>query len=189
MSLLGRERPRTRGKVGAGGVPHATGHATVPVLPRRGGAGPGLRARRADDPRATSWRRCAASSTLPTTSGCRRASSPRPCSVPPASAYSACLCALPPEEVRMRGRHHGRRRDRAAVTHHYDLGNDFYRLRILRVSLPRLEFPQNAPFFVRPDTRELWPRRTVVCRRTHRIKRSVQFGEDELSDTLSRNEP
>jgi cyclopropane-fatty-acyl-phospholipid synthase len=36
--------------------------------------------------------------------------------------------APPPEEVRMLGRHHGRRRDKAAVTHHYDLGNDFYRL-------------------------------------------------------------
>ncbi|MEN3315850.1 MAG: cyclopropane-fatty-acyl-phospholipid synthase [Acidimicrobiaceae bacterium] len=36
--------------------------------------------------------------------------------------------APPPEEVRVRGRRHSLRRDRAAVTHHYDLGNDFYRL-------------------------------------------------------------
>ncbi len=34
----------------------------------------------------------------------------------------------PPEEVRVRGRLHSLRRDRAAVTHHYDLSNDFYRL-------------------------------------------------------------
>ncbi|MDQ6799067.1 MAG: cyclopropane-fatty-acyl-phospholipid synthase family protein [Actinomycetota bacterium] len=36
--------------------------------------------------------------------------------------------APPPEEVRVRGRLHSRRRDREAVTHHYELGNDFYRL-------------------------------------------------------------
>lgn len=36
----------------------------------------------------------------------------------------------PPEEVRVRrhGRLHSRRRDAVAVSHHYDLGNDFYRL-------------------------------------------------------------
>jgi cyclopropane-fatty-acyl-phospholipid synthase len=38
--------------------------------------------------------------------------------------------APPPEEVRLRrhGRLHSRRRDAAAVSHHYDIGNDFYRL-------------------------------------------------------------
>lgn len=36
--------------------------------------------------------------------------------------------APPPEEVRVRGRLHSRGRDKDAVTHHYDLGNDFYRL-------------------------------------------------------------
>ncbi|MER8183312.1 cyclopropane-fatty-acyl-phospholipid synthase family protein [Kitasatospora sp. NPDC094015] len=36
--------------------------------------------------------------------------------------------APPPEEaVRRRGRLHSRRRDRAAISHHYDVGNDFYR--------------------------------------------------------------
>jgi cyclopropane-fatty-acyl-phospholipid synthase len=34
----------------------------------------------------------------------------------------------PPEEVRMRGRRHSRGRDSAAVSHHYDVSNDFYRL-------------------------------------------------------------
>ncbi|HEX4978407.1 MAG TPA: cyclopropane-fatty-acyl-phospholipid synthase family protein [Nocardioides sp.] len=34
----------------------------------------------------------------------------------------------PPEEARLRGRRHSRRRDAAAVTHHYDVSNDFYRL-------------------------------------------------------------
>jgi cyclopropane-fatty-acyl-phospholipid synthase len=34
----------------------------------------------------------------------------------------------PPEEARLRGRRHSRGRDRAAISHHYDVGNDFYRL-------------------------------------------------------------
>ncbi len=34
----------------------------------------------------------------------------------------------PPEEARLSGRRHSKARDRAAVTHHYDVGNDFYRL-------------------------------------------------------------
>ena len=35
--------------------------------------------------------------------------------------------ASPPEEVRPRGRRHSRRRDAAAVAHHYDVSNRFYR--------------------------------------------------------------
>lgn len=35
----------------------------------------------------------------------------------------------PPEEVRLaRGRRHAKWRDAAAISHHYDVGNDFYRL-------------------------------------------------------------
>jgi cyclopropane-fatty-acyl-phospholipid synthase len=34
----------------------------------------------------------------------------------------------PPEEARLRGRRHSRRRDAEAIAHHYDVGNDFYRL-------------------------------------------------------------
>ncbi|MCC9308025.1 cyclopropane-fatty-acyl-phospholipid synthase family protein [Kitasatospora sp. RB6PN24] len=36
--------------------------------------------------------------------------------------------ALPPEEARQQGRLHSRSRDRAAISHHYDVGNEFYRL-------------------------------------------------------------
>jgi cyclopropane-fatty-acyl-phospholipid synthase len=38
--------------------------------------------------------------------------------------------APPPEEIRVRryGRQHSHRRDAVAVSHHYDVGNDFYRL-------------------------------------------------------------
>jgi cyclopropane-fatty-acyl-phospholipid synthase len=34
----------------------------------------------------------------------------------------------PPEEAALSGRRHSRSRDRAAVRHHYDVGNDFYRI-------------------------------------------------------------
>lgn len=34
----------------------------------------------------------------------------------------------PPEEARVRGRRHSRSRDAAAISHHYDISNDFYRL-------------------------------------------------------------
>jgi cyclopropane-fatty-acyl-phospholipid synthase len=34
----------------------------------------------------------------------------------------------PPEEIRPRGLRHSKRRDAQAVRHHYDVGNDFYRL-------------------------------------------------------------
>src|SRR6478672_5312915 len=34
----------------------------------------------------------------------------------------------PPEEARLHGRLHSIARDRAAVSHHYDVSNDFYRL-------------------------------------------------------------
>ncbi|MEU8606912.1 cyclopropane-fatty-acyl-phospholipid synthase family protein [Actinoplanes sp. NPDC048791] len=34
----------------------------------------------------------------------------------------------PPEEIAMRGSRHSRGRDRQAISHHYDVGNDFYRL-------------------------------------------------------------
>lgn len=34
----------------------------------------------------------------------------------------------PPEEARLRGSRHGLHRDATAIAHHYDVGNDFYRL-------------------------------------------------------------
>jgi cyclopropane-fatty-acyl-phospholipid synthase len=41
---------------------------------------------------------------------------------------------VPPEEARLRGRRHSRDRDRAAVAHHYDVSNEFYR-RVLGPSM------------------------------------------------------
>ncbi|MHB1486183.1 MAG: class I SAM-dependent methyltransferase [Acidimicrobiales bacterium] len=36
--------------------------------------------------------------------------------------------APPPEEARLKGRRHSKERDAAAISHHYDVSNDFYRL-------------------------------------------------------------
>ncbi len=36
--------------------------------------------------------------------------------------------ARPPEEARLRGRRHSKARDAAAISHHYDVSNDFYRM-------------------------------------------------------------
>jgi cyclopropane-fatty-acyl-phospholipid synthase len=36
--------------------------------------------------------------------------------------------APPPEEARVRGRKHSKHRDATAIAHHYDVGNEFYRL-------------------------------------------------------------
>jgi cyclopropane-fatty-acyl-phospholipid synthase len=53
----------------------------------------------------------------------------------------------PPEEARPRGRRHSLRRDRAAVRHHYDVGNDFYRLVLgptMAYSCARFERPDSG---------------------------------------------
>ncbi|HEV8063362.1 MAG TPA: cyclopropane-fatty-acyl-phospholipid synthase family protein, partial [Acidimicrobiales bacterium] len=59
--------------------------------------------------------------------------------LPPRAFFSALRTAVevgaagpplppPPEEVRLRGAAHTKARDAQAVTHHYDVGNDFYEL-------------------------------------------------------------
>ncbi len=53
--------------------------------------------------------------------------------------------ARPVEEARLRGGRHSRARDAAAIAHHYDVGNDFYRL-ILGESMT-----YSCARFVRPD--------------------------------------
>src|SRR5205085_7244051 len=35
---------------------------------------------------------------------------------------------VPAEEARLRGRRHSKERDAAAIAHHYDVSNDFYRI-------------------------------------------------------------
>jgi cyclopropane-fatty-acyl-phospholipid synthase len=52
----------------------------------------------------------------------------------------------PPEEARMRGRLHSKERDAAAIRHHYDVSNDFYRI----VLGPSLTY--SCAVFATPDT-------------------------------------
>jgi cyclopropane-fatty-acyl-phospholipid synthase len=55
--------------------------------------------------------------------------------------------APPPEEARLRGRPHSKRRDASAIAHHYDVGNDFYRLVLgptLTYSCARFETPDTT---------------------------------------------
>ncbi len=68
----------------------------------------------------------------------------------------------PPEEVRLHGRRHTRRRDAAAISHHYDVSNDFFRT----VLGPSLTY-SCAVFACDDDTLEDAQRRKhdVVCRK------------------------
>jgi cyclopropane-fatty-acyl-phospholipid synthase len=52
----------------------------------------------------------------------------------------------PPEEIRQRGRRHSKERDAAAIAHHYDVSNDFYRI-ILGSSMT-----YSCAVFAGPDT-------------------------------------
>ena len=54
--------------------------------------------------------------------------------------------APPPEEASLRGRRHSKRRDAAAISYHYDVGNDFYRL----VLGPTMTY--SCGYFSEPDT-------------------------------------
>jgi cyclopropane-fatty-acyl-phospholipid synthase len=68
-----------------------------------------------------------------------------------ALARTAGLNALkplppPPEEARVRGRRHSKERDAAAIAHHYDVSNDFYRL-VLGSSMT-----YSCAVFATPDT-------------------------------------
>jgi cyclopropane-fatty-acyl-phospholipid synthase len=52
----------------------------------------------------------------------------------------------PPEESRLRGLRHSLRRDRAAISHHYDVGNEFYALLLG----PTMVY--SCAYFATPDT-------------------------------------
>ncbi len=51
----------------------------------------------------------------------------------------------PPEEIALSGQRHSKRRDRVAVTHHYDVGNDFYEI----VLGPSMTY--SCAYWTRPD--------------------------------------
>ena len=81
----------------------------------------------------TSTRRSPTSGRWPPSAGCR-ACGPRPARSPArcvrrsASARSARRPPLPASQARVRGRLHSKLRDRRAISHHYDLSNEFYSL-------------------------------------------------------------
>ena len=51
----------------------------------------------------------------------------------------------PPEEIALSGQRHSKSRDRVAVTHHYDVGNDFYEI----VLGPSMTY--SCAYWARPD--------------------------------------
>ena len=61
-------------------------------------------------------------------------------------AFRPLRLAPPPEEARLRGRRHSRERDAAAIAHHYDVSNDFYRL----VLGPTMTY--SCAYFASPDS-------------------------------------
>jgi cyclopropane-fatty-acyl-phospholipid synthase len=68
----------------------------------------------------------------------------------------------PPEEARLRGRRHTRARDAAAIAHHYDISNDFYRV-VLGETMT-----YSCAYFSRPDMSLDDAQRTkydVICRK------------------------
>jgi cyclopropane-fatty-acyl-phospholipid synthase len=62
-----------------------------------------------------------------------------------AGALRPLFVPIPPEEARRSGRRHSRRRDAAAISHHYDISNDFYRL----VLGPTMTY--SCAYFASPD--------------------------------------
>lgn len=68
----------------------------------------------------------------------------------------------PPEEIRMRGRFHSRPRDAKAVSHHYDVSNDFYMLLLG----PTMTY--SCALWSEPDAdlaRSQWLKHDLVCRK------------------------
>ena len=75
----------------------------------------------------------------------------------------------PPEEARLHGRRHSRERDAAAISHHYDISNDFYRLVLgpaMTYSCAYFETPESSLEDAQRDKHEL------ICR-----KLRLQAGE------------
>src|SRR5712691_11944869 len=77
-------------------------------------------------------------------------------------AFRPLRLPLPPEEARLRGRRHSRERDAAAIAHHYDVSNDFYRL----VLGPTMTY--SCAYFASPDStlaEAQTAKRDLICRK------------------------
>ncbi len=73
--------------------------------------------------------------------------------------------APPPEEARVEGTMHSRGRDRAAISHHYDVGNDFYRILLgpsLVYSCAYWNRPQDPAYSLEDAQRD---KLELVCRK------------------------
>ena len=127
-------RSRSRATTAAASAPTTPAPRSSSGRPRRcatrsphraSSASRGPTCRASSTSRATSSRRSRSAITCPTC-GSGRASG----SSSPRIAGVAGLRPLPPppEEARLRGRRHSKDRDAAAIAHHYDVSNDFYRM-------------------------------------------------------------
>jgi cyclopropane-fatty-acyl-phospholipid synthase len=82
---------------------------------------------------------------------------------------------LPAEEARLRGRRHSKERDAAAISHHYDVSNEFYRL----VLGPGLTY--SCAYFASPSTTledSQADKHELICRklRLHEGERLLDVG-------------
>ena len=133
---------------GAGHHPGALGRrpAEDPVVPGRARAGP--RPRRGRPRRRRRHRRHAhrAEGAQPARRRASACGAGRPRSAPPSASRRLGLPpAPPPEEARQRGLRHSKARDARAISHHYDVGNDFYEI-VLGDALT-----YSCAYFDRPD--------------------------------------
>ncbi len=105
----------------------------------------------------------------------------------------------PPEEARLRGRRHSRQRDAAAISHHYDISNDFYGLVLgpsMTYSCAYFSSPESSLEDAQRDKHEL------ICRKlrlkpgerlldvgcgwgTLAIHAAIRFGVSVVGVTLS----
>src|SRR5204863_8069528 len=81
----------------------------------------------------------------------------------------------PPEEAHLRGRRHSKERDAAAISHHYDISNDFYRL----VLGPAMTY--SCAYFASPDStleQAQDDKHELICRklRLHPGERMLDVG-------------
>jgi len=110
----------------------------------------------------------------------------------------------PPEEARPRGRRHSTARDAAAVGHHYDVGNDFYRLVLgpsLTYSCARFADPSMSLTEAQASKHDLVCRKLGLHERTGMrlldvgcgwgsmaIHAASQYGADVVGVTISRQQ-
>jgi len=92
--------------------------------------------------------------------------------------------APPPEEIRPRGRRHSLRRDRTVVSHHYDVGNEFYEIVLgpaMTYSCARFGSERTDLAAAQADKHELICRKLGLHERTGRRLLDVGCGWGSLA--------